>query len=60
MAVGLRELCLSGASCSGSSWTWVAPVTASQPVPVSAQGKKRREKQDGEWLEEKGAKEEEE
>lgn len=27
MAVGLRELCLSGASCSGSSWTWVAPVT---------------------------------
>lgn len=33
---------------------------ASQPVPVSAQGKKRREKQDGEWLEEKGAKEEEE
>lgn len=33
---------------------------APQPIPVNTQGKKRREKQDGEWLEEKGANEEEE
>lgn len=58
MAVGQIELFSSGVPYSGSSWMWVATVIL--PVSLYSQGEKYREKQDGEWQEEKNTKEEEE